>query len=339
MSSTFQGPLESVDEVNFDSSVAESADSKVDESVEGFYNDESGSPEIGKYTNSKISQNTGFPRTGRVGSLARFGASSSHLPNLEAHQHSTLFSLSLIEGRCRTRATHLLNEGRHPADHLSEDHPEVYALARQLFAEMSKELHKAGILPDEFAGQDLEDLRGQYLNAFDAVLHNIAANGTNGIPDRSTSGSIHGSDVFDSGELSSPSAMEQIIKRKNLPGHQQSLLSSLMLRSSVGEPLHTSIFQTQYGTKSLLGKGGFGQVFSVKNLVDDREYAIKRIVIRGKKLNLAGNKEKQQALLMEARSLSKLNHPNIVRYYGAWVETCPAGIVMDGDTSSADISE
>lgn len=341
MSSSFQPnvPLHGAGiDSTVDSSVLDSADLSVDESIEVSGEDLPHGSQNGSYALPKVAPATGRSLSGIAGSLTRLGTSSSHLPNLEPHQHSTLFYLSLIEGRCRTQAAYLLNEGRHPTDRLSEDHAEVCALARPLFAEMSKELHKAGILPDEFAGQDLEDLRGKYLHTFDTILQNIATTAAHIIPDHSTGGSNLTSDVFALTRPSPISAMEKIVKRNNSTGGQQSLLSSLILRGSGGEQLPTSIFQTQYGPKSLLGKGGFGQVFRVRNLVDDREYAVKRIVIRCNKVNLAGNKTQQQALLMEARSLSKLNHQNIVRYYGAWVETCPAGIRLDGDTASTEMS-
>lgn len=285
---------------------------------------------LGILRNGGYGKTTVAPAMEGAGPLTRLGGSSQQLPNLEPHQHSTLFYLSLIEGRCRSQAAFLLNKGRHPTEQLREDHPEVRALSRPLFAEMSKELHKAGILPHDFAGEDLEELRGQYLNTFDTALHTIATKATNIIPDHSTGNSSHISNAFAIARAPRVFDMEKMM-HNNLLGGPQSLLSSLILKGSGGEQLPTSIFRTQYGPKTLIGKGGFGYVFRAKNLVDDREYAIKRIVIRGKKVNLADNKDQQQALLIEARSLSKLSHQNIVRYYGAWVETCPAGTRLDVD--------
>ena len=312
--------------------------SSVDESVGVSHGDLPNVFQNGAYTKSTVSPMTGPSMPGIAGPLTRLAPSSSHLPNLEPHQHSTLFYLSLIEGRCRTQAAYLLNEGRHPTDQLTEDHAEVCALARPLFAEMSKELHKAGILPGEFAGQDLEDLRGKYLNTFDSALQTIATKAAHAIPGHSTPGSNLTPDAFAIARPSLLSAMDKAVKHNSSASLQTSLLSSIILRGNGGEQLPTSIFQTQYGPKSLLGKGGFGHVFKVRNVVDDREYAVKRIVIRSKKFNLAGNKNQQQTLLMEARSLSKLNHQNIVRYYGAWVETCPAGTRFDGNASSTEVS-
>jgi outer membrane protein assembly factor BamB len=71
-----------------------------------------------------------------------------------------------------------------------------------------------------------------------------------------------------------------------------------------------------------LGKGGFGTVFQCKNVLDGRTYAIKKVC-------LFLNKEKEspehfqqrlQRTLREVKSLALLDHPNIVRYYTAWLE-------------------
>jgi translation initiation factor 2-alpha kinase 3 len=95
------------------------------------------------------------------------------LPDLQPHQHASLFYLSLIEGRCRTQAAHTINADRSPEHKVTEDHPEVLGLAQHLFGEMQRELVKAGMIPEEFAEPILPDLR-QYLNSFDTLLNNIA---------------------------------------------------------------------------------------------------------------------------------------------------------------------
>ena len=122
--------------------------------------------------------------------LARLNSSHPQLPNIQPHQHSTLFYLSLIEGRCRTQAASALNAGRRPEEHLPENHPEVHGLAQHLFGEMTKELHKAGVLPDEFAGQELREIRRKYLSSFDAILNNIAAKRTDEFQDNNTYSSL-----------------------------------------------------------------------------------------------------------------------------------------------------
>jgi len=60
-----------------------------------------------------------------------------------------------------------------------------------------------------------------------------------------------------------------------------------------------------------LGKGGFGEVVRARNKLDGRLYAIKKIT---QTTSSAGG------VLHEIMLLSRLNHPNIVRYYTAWDE-------------------
>lgn len=62
-----------------------------------------------------------------------------------------------------------------------------------------------------------------------------------------------------------------------------------------------------------LGRGGFGEVFRVKDARIDKEYAMKRIKqTRKSTLNKA---------LKEVKTLAELTHKNIVRYYRSWTET------------------
>jgi serine/threonine protein kinase len=63
---------------------------------------------------------------------------------------------------------------------------------------------------------------------------------------------------------------------------------------------------------SLIGKGGFGCVYKVKNILDDNYYALKKI-------NLKNNTSIN--ILNEIRILAKLDHKYIVRYYHAWIDT------------------
>lgn len=59
-----------------------------------------------------------------------------------------------------------------------------------------------------------------------------------------------------------------------------------------------------------LGTGGFGKVYQAKNIHDNNIYAIKIVDI-----------EKQYEFHRnECETFSKLNHPNIVRYYASWYD-------------------
>lgn len=66
-----------------------------------------------------------------------------------------------------------------------------------------------------------------------------------------------------------------------------------------------------YENHELIGSGGYSNVYKVYNPLDDSHYAIKKIGI--------SNNLKES--LFEIRSMSHLNHPNIIRYHTSWIET------------------
>lgn len=65
---------------------------------------------------------------------------------------------------------------------------------------------------------------------------------------------------------------------------------------------------------SKLGKGGFGEVYKVKNILDQNEYALKKIIIN------TTNKLLNKKIKQEVRYLSGLCHENVVRYFSSWIE-------------------
>jgi serine/threonine protein kinase len=67
----------------------------------------------------------------------------------------------------------------------------------------------------------------------------------------------------------------------------------------------------------LLGKGGFGKVYKALNHLDRREYAVKKVVMKGDTLSESTAKGKAEELLSELRALARLNHQNIGTFWGA----------------------
>jgi translation initiation factor 2-alpha kinase 3 len=72
----------------------------------------------------------------------------------------------------------------------------------------------------------------------------------------------------------------------------------------------------------LLGKGGYGQVFHVRHRLDGRTYAVKKVPIRPSMVQriATGGQAVLDEILTEVRSLSRLDHPNVVRYFSSWIE-------------------
>lgn len=81
---------------------------------------------------------------------------------------------------------------------------------------------------------------------------------------------------------------------------------------------YISRFLADFDLVRVLGKGGFGVVFEVKNKLDDCNYAIKRILLPTKK-------ESRERVMREVKTLANCEHKNIVRYFHAWVEQPPKG--------------
>ncbi|GAB0096649.1 eukaryotic translation initiation factor 2-alpha kinase 4 [Sergentomyia squamirostris] len=85
--------------------------------------------------------------------------------------------------------------------------------------------------------------------------------------------------------------------------------------------LHSTIstvqsrLQNEFEFLQFLGKGAYGDVLKVRNMLDNRQYAIKRIPLT------ARNKQLYKKIRREVELLSRLNHENVVRYYNSWIET------------------
>jgi len=78
-----------------------------------------------------------------------------------------------------------------------------------------------------------------------------------------------------------------------------------------------SRYASEFDEEGALGKGGFGTVFECRNVLDGRQYAIKKVSIHGDDRSF---KQRLDRVLREVKILAVLDHPNIVRYYTAWLE-------------------
>lgn len=83
----------------------------------------------------------------------------------------------------------------------------------------------------------------------------------------------------------------------------------------------SSRYKSDFIELSFLGQGGQGTVVKVRNRLDRRIYAIKKVVLESER---GRNKEfarlENMKLRREVTHISRMTHKNIVRYYQAWVE-------------------
>ena len=83
----------------------------------------------------------------------------------------------------------------------------------------------------------------------------------------------------------------------------------------------TSRYRNDFIEMGVLGRGGGGEVVKVRNRLDRRLYAVKKIELEsevGKFASVAAIQNKK--LRREVTTISRMLHKNIVRYYQAWVE-------------------
>lgn len=80
----------------------------------------------------------------------------------------------------------------------------------------------------------------------------------------------------------------------------------------------------------LLGRGGGGEVVKVRNRLDRQLYAVKKV-----KLD-PDDPTMKKKILREVKTISRMQHRHIVRYFQAWIEGESGGFTTDDDDSSDD---
>ncbi|OAD54944.1 Serine/threonine-protein kinase Nek5 [Eufriesea mexicana] len=84
-----------------------------------------------------------------------------------------------------------------------------------------------------------------------------------------------------------------------------------------------SIHTSDYVFVTLLGQGTFGSVYLVRRKKDSKPFVIKEQILN----NI--NSLPFESILEEVQCLYTLRHPNIVAYYGAWIEDNHSYILME----------
>ncbi|KAK5730767.1 hypothetical protein LTR15_000705 [Elasticomyces elasticus] len=86
----------------------------------------------------------------------------------------------------------------------------------------------------------------------------------------------------------------------------------------------------------VLGRGGFGVVYHVRHRLDGLEYAVKKVPIastRSARIS-SGSKNDLDEILRELRTLARLDHPNVVRYFAGWIEWADVSSFLHGSDGS-----
>ncbi|SPN97637.1 related to cpc-3 protein [Cephalotrichum gorgonifer] len=110
------------------------------------------------------------------------------------------------------------------------------------------------------------------------------------------------------------SAMQSFTPRLGLDGTRESKYSGR--------------YEAEFIEEGRLGKGGFGQVVKARKKLDGGVFAIKKIAVN--------TSSTLTEVLKEVALISKLNHPAVVRYYDAWVDTAPDTSAIETDDESSE---
>ncbi|VDN04109.1 unnamed protein product [Thelazia callipaeda] len=109
----------------------------------------------------------------------------------------------------------------------------------------------------------------------------------------------------------------------------RSLLPPINFKSAGFQQVAHGRLRNEFVFMEMLGKGGFGDVMLAKNKLDGNNYAIKRICLDPK------DERFSRKVTREAKLFSKLSHPNVVRYYSAWIEQACVTSSKDEPENSA----
>ena len=81
-------------------------------------------------------------------------------------------------------------------------------------------------------------------------------------------------------------------------------------------PFENDKFINAFDLVSVIGKGGFGEVYRVIHKLEGREYAVKKMSLELKE----GDDIKQLDVFKEIAAMASLSHDRVVRYVTSWIE-------------------
>ncbi|KAI9350935.1 kinase-like domain-containing protein [Obelidium mucronatum] len=214
---------------------------------------------------------------------------------------------------------------------------------KRLFFVLCKQLSAMGIIDSEDFLDEISAVRGAYKRAFkELVMQAMQAIRDEGLP-RALPSTLSNSD----GDGASRDSENEGSDRISHTMHHYSYSSDNIYHENLSQPmeqqqsaydlseildLQASRYLEDFEEVRPLGKGGFGQVWCVRNKLDGMEYAVKRVKLRAKE---GGGVAK---ILREVKVQARMSHQNVVRYFSCWLEhASPAAKVQDaGDDDIGD---
>ncbi|OLY79661.1 putative serine/threonine-protein kinase ifkB [Smittium mucronatum] len=175
-----------------------------------------------------------------------------------------------------------------------------------------------------------------YLSLKDGI--NCSSNLIKGNQDHSSSLSKLPNNILSNNDMikPAPSSMNQISRHNRLKIDNDLNFDKMngsihkkfnRRKDSINVSNSNSRYLADFEEIAFLGKGGFGSVVKSRNRIDGRLYAIKKVPLDSR--DTEGNRK----IFREVTTLSRLHHPNVVRYYTTWLEDVPYTKSLNFDDS------
>ncbi|KAI3342282.1 kinase-like domain-containing protein [Ustulina deusta] len=265
-------------------------------------------------TRSKDSSNDdvqSISRSSRKRSQDQGETPPGHDDAVGMERHRNMMLASLLEDYYRSRALEFLN-ATDPGQSYTRQSQEVEAIASRLFGQAGQALSSRGLLSSRATSNASQKIRRQYLSGLDSLV--------------AGSQSVN---ILDSMRDLVGQASQLNLAAPPDNDHQLTLRHPL-------PPPHQSHYKSSFREDRLLGRGGFGKVYQCYNLLDQKTYAVKKIVLPGKRVKCFsdGRHDDLGDVLREVKAMAVLDHPNIVRYHATWVEEPQQFPELLGDLAS-----
>ncbi|CAL5873263.1 uncharacterized protein PFLUO_LOCUS7532 [Penicillium psychrofluorescens] len=279
--------------------------------------------------------------------------------DVNIERHADVMTAALLEFYCQSRAADILNAQQGSTQTFTRQSPEVQYLGKKLYRYKSQFLSSHGVLADGVDKEEWGSTRQSYRDNLDllglSALDELNLNephkrsphiGTTeelalisrSTPNKHESGDnaqfwlTRQEDLGFRKQLPPANKLEMFEDISNGAKRLPNSFIPLFGSSPVGVPLvnapvsqpynHLSRYSVEFSELKVLGRGSFGEVYHVKNHIDGQDYAVKKIPLSQRRLDQLqyGGQTHLETIMKEIRTLARLEHTNIVRYYGAWVE-------------------
>lgn len=240
---------------------------------------------------------------------------------------------SMLEELSKYKAAEMMNHANAGnARTYDKSSPEVQEFAKALYARSSSVLDEGGLMPAESANEARSNLRKQFMAGLQKLSYQkeleesrrgSAEPGTPAVISETNTALVHRTSQQPAAfQGTSEAQLEQLTWEMNNMNLLRRPSNELQL-ATLASPFHVhSHYHSTFEERGILGRGGFGRVYHTYNILDQRDYAIKKIPLSprlSQKYRDGGYKELAH-ILREVQALARLDHCNVVRYHATWIE-------------------